>query len=123
MGLRPSPLGTTPLPSPPTLLAIQAKVVGKGYGGEIPRSLQIFFTRSSLISEWRGTVEVFRVERLTNTEWLPPSKQLAAVLFEMANKRAAFHALTFSGSRMISPPWVVSRSNSRLASRTRATAS
>ena len=39
------------------------------YKDGIPRSLQIFLARSSLISEWRGTVDVLRVVRFTKMEW------------------------------------------------------
>jgi hypothetical protein len=32
------------------------------YGGGTPKSLQIFFARLSLISAWRGTLEIFLVD-------------------------------------------------------------
>lgn len=51
------------------------------------------------------------------------AKQFASVLFKMVDKRPALHAPTLIGSRMTSPPSVVSSINSRLASRTMAMAS
>jgi hypothetical protein len=51
------------------------------------------------------------------------AEQPAAVLLQMVDQRAPFHALIFRGSRMIGPGPVACWASSRLASRIMATAS
>ena len=61
---------------------------------------------------------------LTKIEWLPPSlSRRQRVLFEVADKRPPFHALTLRGTRITGPLPADCWANVRLASRIMATAS
>jgi hypothetical protein len=47
-----------------TIRQSHSAIIGMGHGFGTSKSLHIFYTRKSLISRWRGTVEVLPTERL-----------------------------------------------------------
>ncbi len=52
----------------------QLQALVRHHGSGMERSRQILRARNSLMSRCRGTVDVFRADRFTYTEWWAPSR-------------------------------------------------
>jgi hypothetical protein len=77
------------------------------YGSGMPRSLQIFLARSSLISVCLGNAGCSAGGADEDGVIATFPEQAAAVLLQVVNERASLHALILSGSRMTGPSPVV----------------